>query len=272
MKPPAWLSDGVLAPLRSAAARVDALPRRERLALFAAALALVGAVEFLLVQPDRARRQAIEDATVEQAQRVADEQTQAEQQRVQKHDALQAQLARLDRELAQLGAGASSGQSLGFLLTQALARQDVRIVSLRELAVEAIQAAVDPAAAAQPGAAPPSSAALYRHRFELTLGGAPAELINALRALDQGARPLRVERVRMSGQSDSTVQLAVTLLVIGTERAWLAICHRSRRSCSLPRPPPASRSGRPRRSRPRHGPPPATPHRRPSRRSPTRAA
>ena len=206
----------------AAIARIDALPGRERLALFGALLAVLVAAELLLVEPVHNRRQQVENATVEQAQRVADEQTQAEQARIDRQNQLEAQLERIDSDLSRLGAGTSSGQSLSFLLTQALARQDVRIVSLREHAVEAIQ----PAASAEPaldGSMPPPAVALFKHRFELTLAAPPAALIDALRTLDQSARPLRIERARLSGRDEGSVQLTVTLVVIGTERAWLAI-------------------------------------------------
>lgn len=212
----------------SSIARIDALPQRERLALLGAALALVVAVELLFVQPLRERREQIELATVEQVQREADERALVEQARVDAQTQSETQLQTIDRELASLGADGSSSQSLSFLLAKALARQDVRVVSLRELMVEDIHPEVVPDADAP--AAPATSAesetpavVLYRHRYEVTLGGAPETLIDALRALDQGARPLRIERVRLQRQEQGVVQLAVTLMVIGTERAWLAI-------------------------------------------------
>lgn len=214
--------------VKSSIARIDALPRRERLALLGAALALVGAVELLFVQPLRERREQIELATIEQVQREADERALVEQARVDAQTQSETQLQTIDRELASLGADGSSSQSLSFLLAKALARQDVRVVSLRELMVEDIQPeavpdADAPAAPAAPAESATPAVVLYRHRYEVTLGGAPETLIDALRALDQGARPLRIERVRLQRQEQGVVQLAVTLMVIGTERAWLAI-------------------------------------------------
>ena len=194
----------------------------------------------------QARRALIVGASAEQAQQLADEQAQAEQARSARQSELDARLATLERALAALGGGDDrgrasshasanpSGRPLGFLLAQALARQDVRLLGLRELTVDVVQQAVTapaegvPATAADDAAiAPPAAAAapiaLYRHRFEVTLGGNPAALIDALRAIDQGARPLRVERAHLSGADADSVRLAITLAVVTTERSWLSI-------------------------------------------------
>lgn len=221
--PAPWLEQ-----IKAAVARIDRLPQRERWALLGAILALVVAVEFLFTQPLRDRRIQIELAAIEQIQREADERAMIEQARDDAKAQSESQLQTVDRELAQLGAQGSSTQSLSFLLAKALARQDVRVVSLRELMVEDIQPeqVIDPNAPAAPAGAEESASptvTLYRHRYEVTLGGVPATLVDALRALDAGARPLRIERARMHRQDNGSVQLAVTLMVIGTERAWLAI-------------------------------------------------
>lgn len=214
-------------------ARLDALAPRDRLALFGACLALVLAAEFLLVQPMHERRERIISAEREQVDREADETTRVEQLRRKKLDDLQSRLARLDRDLAQLGAGSGAGLSLSSLLAQALARQNVSIVALREMAVEEIaRPSVDvteagtPAAPGTPAGADTPAApgtTLFRHRFEMKLSGTPAALIDAVRALDQGARPLRIERVRMTGSGAGPIDVAVTLAVIGTEHSWLSI-------------------------------------------------
>jgi len=212
---------------KTATARIDAMPKRERIALFAGALALLAAAEFLLVMPLQAKRQTILSAAQQQAQHEANAAAEAEQSRFQTQAELDKQLVQLDKELARLGAGNSTGEPLTFLLTQALARQDARVVALRELAVEELQLATpvraEPPAGAASAASEPAAAPLYRHRFELTLGGTPAALVTAVRALDHGARPLRIERVRMAARDASSVQATITLAVIGTEKSWLSL-------------------------------------------------
>ncbi len=211
---------------KAQSARFDALPLRERGASFAILVAVVIAVEALVVMPTQAKRELIERATVEQIQRLADEKLEAEQARSSHQSGLEQQLAAIDRELLQLGAGATAGQPLSFLLNRALARHEVSVVSLRELMVESIVAAAAPAALVapeEPAAEASEAPTLYRHRFELTLGGQPRALIDALAALDRDARPMRIERVRVSGKDAPAVELAVTLTIVGTERSWLSI-------------------------------------------------
>lgn len=221
--------EALLAPMlergKALAARFDALPVRQRGAAFGAVVALVIAVEGLVVSPTQAKRLMIQQAAVEQIQREADERDEAAQERTARRQALEDQLAAVDRELGQMGAGATSGQPLSFLLNRALARQAVDVVSLREMMVESI-VAPEPAAAAgavEEAATAVPTPTLYRHRFEVTLGGTPTALIDALAALDVDARPLRVERVRMTGRPAAKVEMAVTLTVVGTERSWLSI-------------------------------------------------
>jgi hypothetical protein len=236
-------ADYIPAPLlkqgQAAVARVDAMPQRERLALFCAVLALLCAAEALWVMPMRSQRQNIGHAAAQQAQSEADAAAEAEQTRAQQQTDLEERLAKLDAELMRLGAGESAGKPLGFLLTQGLVRQGVQVVGLRELAVEDIDtlaSAGAEAAAAAPAPAASDAAApmLYRHRFELTLDGTPDALIAAVRNLDRDARPLRIERVRMAAHTTTRsaeqtadpapgVRATVTLAVISNERTWLSI-------------------------------------------------
>lgn len=220
------LLEPLLARAKAQAERFDALPMRHRTAVLGGVVAIAIAAEFLLVAPTKAKRELVERAMVEQVQREADEMAQAEEERAGQRLALEQQLAAVDGELAQLGAGATSGQPLSFLLNRALARQEVNVISLRELMVERIVAPEAPAAAGAIEETPTQAQeapTLYRHRFEVTLGGGSSELIDALEALDRDTRPLRVERVRLSGNSATKVELAVTLTVVGTERSWLSI-------------------------------------------------
>ena len=219
-------------------ARLDAIPQRDRYAMLAAGLALVGALELMGVQPMRDKREAIQLAATTEAQGVSDAAAASEADQATQAADVTARLAKVEAELAALGVGAGSGvggsgargESLSFLLSRTLQRQAVNVVSLRALGVQELNLAV-PADAAGTGVAGTVIAdaaaapkAMYRHRYELTLGGDIAQLTASVAALEHGILPLRIERVRLAANgSDNAVQATVTLVTIGLERTWLSL-------------------------------------------------
>ena len=231
-------------------ARLDAIPERDRYAMLAAGLALVGALELMAVQPMRDKREAIQLAATTEAQGVSEAAAASEADQATQAADVTARLAKVDAELAALGVGAGAGagsgagvgvgvgvggrgargESLSFLLSRTLQRQAVNVVSLRALGVQELNLAV-PADAAGTGVtgtvisdAAAASKAMYRHRYELTLGGEIAQLTASVAALEHGLLPLRIERVRLASTgSDNAVQATVTLVTIGLERTWLSL-------------------------------------------------
>ena len=221
-------------------ARLDAIPERDRYAMLAAGLALVGALELMAVQPMRDKREAIQLAATTEAQGVSDAAAASEADQATQAADVTARLTKVDAELAALGVGAGAGsgagvggrgargESLSFLLSRTLQRQAVHVVSLRALGVQELNLAVPADGATTAGtviadAAAPSKA-MYRHRYELTLGGEIAQLTASVAALEHGLLPLRIERVRLaSNGSDNAVQATVTLVTIGLERTWLSL-------------------------------------------------
>ena len=221
-------------------ARLDAIPERDRYAMLAAGLALVGALELMAVQPMRDKREAIQLAATTEAQGVSDAAAASEADQATQAADVTARLTKVDAELAALGVGAGAGsgagvggrgargESLSFLLSRTLQRQAVHVVSLRALGVQELNLAVPADGATTAGtviadAAAPSKA-MYRHRYELTLGGEIAQLTASVAALEHGLLPLRIERVRLASTgSDNAVQATVTLVTIGLERTWLSL-------------------------------------------------
>jgi hypothetical protein len=227
-------------PLQPLLAAVEALPERDRAVLLVAGLLLVAAAEWFLVWPMHQQRGSIVTAAVEESQAASDASAQLATERQQRDTELQGRARALEADLALLGMNRPSGQPLGELVAQALKPQAVRVAGLRELDVEEMQvepaagtghsgtettAEPDAAAAApQPGSgAAAASLVLYRHRFELRLRGDVPALLAAATALEQQARPLRIERMRMASADGVGVELTLTLAVLGTERAWLAL-------------------------------------------------
>jgi hypothetical protein len=218
--------------LRQALARplqaLAALSERDRVALLLAGLSLAGAAEWFLVWPLHAQRTRVVEAVHAEIQGVDDAARQAEQARGQAQAEQEARARTLARDLDLLGMGEAGGHKLGELLARALAPQAVQVLALRELGVEEFQ--VDPAAntgapAVAEGELPaaPAARALYRHRFELRLAGEVPALLAAAAALEREVRPLRAERVRMASTDGHAVELTLTLVVVASERVWLAL-------------------------------------------------
>ena len=221
---------------------LEAIPERDRYAMLAAGLALVGALELMGVQPMRDKREAIQRAATAEAQSVSDAAAATAADQATHAADVTARLAKVEAELAALGVGASSGvgasvgagekgargDSLSFLLSRTLQRQSVNVVSLRALGVQELNLAVPTDVAATAGTVVADAAAapkaMYRHRYELTLGGEIAQLTASVAALEHGILPLRIERVRLASNGiDNAVQATVTLVTIGLERTWLSL-------------------------------------------------
>ena len=217
---------------------LEAIPERDRYAMLAAGLALVGALELMGVQPMRDKREAIQRAATAEAQSVSDAAAATAADQATQAADVTARLAKVEAELAALGVGAGSGvgvgekgargDSLSFLLSRTLQRQAVNVVSLRALGVQELNLAVPTDVAATAGTVVADAAAapkaMYRHRYELTLGGEIAQLTASVEALEHGILPLRIERVRLASNGiDNAVQATVTLVTIGLERTWLSL-------------------------------------------------
>lgn len=208
-------------------AALEKLRSRDRLLLGGAMLALLAGLELLVVMPMRDKRLAI-DAALSTSE--SDQQqllAQREQALRERDDALQRRSDSVAASLAAVGATAAPRESLRFLLSRTLQGLPVQVTSLRALAGEEIvveQGAptdgVPPDAAASAPQAPPP---LFRHRYELQVSGALPEMLAALQALEVNARPLRVERVRLSADAQGALQARITLLSLGSERTWLAL-------------------------------------------------
>jgi hypothetical protein len=204
---------------------LEKLGTRDRLLLAAATLALLVGLELLVTQPLRDKRLGIEAALRDSA---ANEQlaTQRREDLVRQRELdLQQRAQRAHAALAAVGASAAPSESLSFLMSRTLQGLPVQVLSLRALGSEEI--VVDtPASAAAPDAAasaPAAATPLYRHRYELRIGGALEELLQAVAQLETRARPLRVERLQLRADAQGALQAVITLVTLGSERTWLAL-------------------------------------------------
>lgn len=225
--------------------RLDALPGRDRALVAGLLLALPILVEWVWVWPLHDRRTSIADAVVASRQEVDAARLAASQDALQAVAGLERSLQDLDTELARHGSTSRGSEPLSRVFERLLSPQPVHIVALRELpsqdvvapsaagpAATALAAVTGAAADGAPGSADPAAmvaaaapaVVLVRHRVELELSGEPGHLVAALRALEQGARPLRVERVRLHAVDDrATVHLGIVFTAVTADRSWLTL-------------------------------------------------
>lgn len=227
---------------RSLLARIDALNRRERVMVLAAALVLVGFVgDTLLLAPQRAHQVQVErDSARERAElaRIDAQLAEMKQKLVADPDEVpKLRLKQLAAELSELNAGFQRLErslvppdQMARLLEQVMrGTPGIRVVRLQTLAPaslperEADAVPAVPAAAADPVAATPAQPALWRHGVELTVRGSYADLLRYMDAVER--LPVRVffGRAVLDASQYPDVDLRLTVYTLGMDRSWLAL-------------------------------------------------
>lgn len=216
--------------LLATVARIDALPRRERLALAGGMLALAIGVQSLWIAPTRAKRVAIAESSAESERSRSESEQAAATERAASLEELRKRNGELQDKLAALGLKASQREPVGAFVKRSLHGEGVRLAGLTALPVEEIVIA-DLALAANDGVATDAAnaastprAPLYRHRTELRLEGPVRNVVRAIEQIERDLVPLRVERIRLSPAGNAgAVQASMVLTTISEERTWLAL-------------------------------------------------
>ena len=216
--------------LLAAVARIDALPRRERLTLLGGLLALAIGAQVLWLAPVRDKRLAIAAATLQADRSRGDAVSSAAVQASAAREDLQRRQRELETKLAGVGLKATDREALSSFVNRSLTGEGVRLAALTALPVEELTIAELPAAAgATPASADPATPAaarplLFRHRAELRLEGPVQGVVQAIEQVERGLAPLRIERVRITPVgSAGAVQASLVLTTISPERTWLAL-------------------------------------------------
>jgi len=224
-------------------ARIDALSRRERLMVLAAALALVGFIgDTVLLAPQRAQRLQLErDAARERGELAAMDVQLAELKRklaADPDEVPRLRLQQLSAELSELNAGFQRlerslvpPEQMARLLEQVMQRTaGISVVRLQTLPPRSLPERESDAAEAsvQTGGAPaaasaPAQPSLWRHGVELTVRGSYADLVRYLDAVER--LPVRVHfgRAVLDASQYPNVDLRLTVYTLGMDRAWLAL-------------------------------------------------
>lgn len=215
------------------AGRVDALTLRERVIIFlAAALALVSAMNVLVLAPlDKEQRGIVGRVHDEQAQiaRIRAEIQQKVSEQTSDPDAalrarlhmLEQQQADLEQSIAGLQKGLVSPDKMPDLLESILSSNArLRLVSMKKLPATNLAAA--PAGDA-PQASTPGGVGLYKHGVELTVQGSYLDMLDYLSALERLPSQLLWGDLVFSVDEHPTATMTLKVYTLSLDRQWLHI-------------------------------------------------
>lgn len=209
--------------LQRYADRVDAMSLRERVLIFlAVAVVLVAIADSALFEPIF-RRQKANSLRIEQQQdeiRTMQAQVQAYAQarsgegadaRRQRLEKRKAELAALDRELAEKHRGLVTSERMAKMLSEILRRNpDVELVSLRTLGATGVANA-------------PSGSGLYRHGIEIAVAGSYFKTLNYVGQLERLPAKIFWGNMELQAGAYPKVTLKITLYTLSPEKTWLFI-------------------------------------------------
>ncbi len=219
------------------ARRFDALKPRERVMVFAAGVAIIAGLGFVLAIEGALARHKILAANAErhridlaQLNKQNTESTRLLNQdpdvEGRKHiDDLRRQLGGYDTELRGVQQGLVPPNRMVKVLEDMLSRDaNVRLVKLRTLPVAAL---VEPAGLAAESAAAKSSAPtknlVYKHGIELTVEGSYLELLDYQARLEHLPWRMFFARTSVNSVDYPRVFMTVTLYTLSLEEAWLVV-------------------------------------------------
>ncbi len=224
---------------RKYAARIDALSPRERLMVFAAALAIILFLMItLFVEPPTARMKMHQSRMAQQQAEIAAlrAQTQAFAQQADpdaanraQRDDLRRQIAAIDERLRGLQQGLVPAQRVNGLLQEMLARNPrLQLVSMRTLPAAPLVMRPDPSAGGTPTAPLPqkpgaSEANVFKHGVDITLQGSYADLHDYLSRLERLPWRMFWNRVRLETDEYPRLTMTVTIHTLSLDKAWLQV-------------------------------------------------
>jgi MSHA biogenesis protein MshJ len=217
------------------AARLDAMPNRERILAFCAAVGVLFLVMYVgLLDPAGGRLRQLRqqlaadqdavDALDRQKQAlVAELQTHPDEPFLRRIEAADRGIADLDREIQALGAGLAAPERMAGLVKEVLARSpQIALVAMRNLPPTPL--IEQPAGAPDAnGAALPRAGELYRHGIEITVEGPWPALVGYAGRLE--SLPARVlwHRTRVDAAAWPRVTMTLNLYTLSLERTWLTL-------------------------------------------------
>jgi MSHA biogenesis protein MshJ len=212
-------------PVKRYADRVDAMSLRERVLIFlAVAVVLVAIVDSALLDPIL-RRQKASSQRIQQQQdeiRAMQAQVQAYAQarsgdgasgKRQRFDKGGAELAALDREIAEKQRGLVTPERMAKMLSEIVRRDpDIELVSLRTLAATGLASAWGSALSG-----------IYRHGIEVAVAGSYFKTLNYVGQLERLPAKILWGNMELQAGAYPKVTLKITLYTLSPEKTWLSI-------------------------------------------------
>jgi MSHA biogenesis protein MshJ len=217
------------------AARLDALPNRERLLAFCAAAGVIFLVMYVgFLDPAGARlrllrqqiagdRDAINALEGQKQALLGELRSHPDEPFVRRIEAADQGIADLDRDIESLGTGLAAPERMAGLVKEVLARSpQIGLVAMRNLPPTPLIEHPADARDAE-GAAPARPGELYRHGIEITVEGPWPALVGYAGRLE--SLPARVlwNRTRVDAAAWPRVTITLNLYTLRLERTWLTL-------------------------------------------------
>ncbi|WP_342114802.1 hypothetical protein [Pseudoduganella sp. OTU4001] len=209
--------------------RIDGMTLRERIAVFAAAVAVVlYALHILVLNPLFARNKQLADEIRQQNQRVeaANIEIGVRMAAFGANPDLAAQqrLAELNREAAKLAGslrtmqnGLVAPEKMSSLMQQLLrSNGKLRLLSLRTLPASGLGGADGKPAAGQ-------RELLYRHGVEVVLQGAYLDMLDYMESLENSPQQVFWGRAQLDARSYPAATLTLTLYTLSLDEKWMTL-------------------------------------------------
>lgn len=215
--------------------KIDAMSRRERIMVFAAALTVVVGIGYAaLIDPQLARRASLVKQIESQRQQLKTVRAELQSfaQGVRDPDAPnRARLETIKRQLAEIESYLHEKQEhlvpadrIGALLEEVLRRnRGLQLVSLKTLAAAPLVEIVPAKGSATAGAPAGPEKQIYKHGVEITVKGSYLDLLEYLGQLE--ALPWQVYwgKAQLEAQEHPVSALTLTVYTLSLEKAWLRI-------------------------------------------------
>jgi len=225
------------------AARIDALSQRERVLVFAGALAVLAALgqaavlgplqhrQDLLKNQIAAQRATLLETEDAIARKVAQAQLDPDQALRDRLSAVRADSERIDANLRAMQSGLVAPERIAPLLETILrANGRLKLVSMRTLPVSSLsEMGKDGADAARPDAAPSARPAassadlLFRHGVELTVRGSYLDMVDYMGALEALPTQLFWGKAELQVEQYPSARLTLTLTTLSLDAKWMKL-------------------------------------------------
>jgi MSHA biogenesis protein MshJ len=217
-------------------AAFEAMSRRERLLVGAAAVVLPAYVVFaLFVEPPVARRHALvvqmekqraQIAVIEQGVQTGAAAGASDNQQLRAAE-IRKQLAEADEAITALQKSLVPAQRIPVLLREILAQDSaIQLVSLRTLPAAPIAADAEKAPAAKDRSARGGAEAprgVYKHGVEITLRGSYGALHAYLSRLERSQWSMYWWRAQLAADERAALTMTVTIYTLSLDRGWLEV-------------------------------------------------